>query len=504
MVDSLKNALTEANPKEKFEINLAIFREYMQINLDTSSLYVEKAFDQAKLNSDSLEITIALNGKGYILKRRGDLRGAITHFEKALGIARRNSYRKQVKYLLNNLVMSYSANSSFDKALSLSFESLKMREEEGNAEDISVALTNIGLIYDDIDDNENALLYYQKSYDFKIQNHVSYDVERALSNISFVLVDLNRFDEAESRINQVFEICNKEGCRPDILTSAYLISGMLQLHKKNYLKSEECFNKSLRYAIEFELANPLVGAYYWLASLNYELEKKSEAIYFLNKGIEIAEKSEFQKELLDCYVLYSKIYSSLGNFKDAFYYQNLHNQLNAKILNGRLINKISAIQTNFKEQENKDKINAQAEIMKFQSESIDRQKLSNILIGIVALLTIGLSIVLYKIMRQKQLINKILDARIKERTNELEISRDKWKHSHNEQAIILERISNYLKCSLSTLRGLSIIAIKDLPSDKVVYFKEVEATTEGMVMYISKYVHGNTKYGEGNENSTPS
>ena len=92
-IDSLKKVLAGANQKQLFEIQFGLFREYLPINKDSSSFYIDKALRQALIAGDSADMVNAYNAKGALFKSDGDVKKAIEVFKYALDIARRNNLR---------------------------------------------------------------------------------------------------------------------------------------------------------------------------------------------------------------------------------------------------------------------------------------------------------------------------------------------------------------------------------------------------------------------------
>ncbi len=79
----------------------------------------------------------------------------------------------------------------------------------------------------------------------------------------------------------------------------------------------------------------------------------------------------------------------------------------------------------------------------------------NFLLGGIALLTVCLLLVYYRLNLRKSLINKRLNVLVEERTAELVQNRLELQHAYDEQSIVLEKVSKNLIDTLATIRGLS-------------------------------------------------
>src|SRR5258705_10057565 len=86
----------------------------------------------------------------------------------ALGIARRNqkndeNLKGQLKFILNNAGLAYTYLGNYDKALDYHYQSLLIREEEGDKKSIRNALNNIGLVFYHLKDDDKAIQHYLRA-----------------------------------------------------------------------------------------------------------------------------------------------------------------------------------------------------------------------------------------------------------------------------------------------------------------------------------------------------
>ena len=76
------------------------------------------------------------------------------------------------------------------------------------------------------------------------------------------------------------------------------------------------------------------------------------------------------------------------------------------------------------------------------------------LFGAIAFLVIIISVILAKNNKHKQLINKLLDERVKERTRELEMNRDALQRAWQERDALISKASSDIQSSIATLKGV--------------------------------------------------
>src|SRR5690606_176761 len=135
------------------------------------------------------------------------------------------------------------------------------------------------------------------------------------------------------------------------------------------------------------------------------------------------------------------------------------------------------VEAEYRERENRAKIESQNEILALNNKVIRWQKYLNVGIGIVVLLLIAIIMLLFKRYRHKQLMNKMLDRQVFQRTRDLEFNRDVLYRACSERDQFLLKTSLDLRPHLTTLQGLCSIGSKDLRDAKAnEYFARMEST----------------------------
>ncbi len=501
-IDSLREILRTAPKAQRFEIQFSLLREYLTIDGDKAFYYGNEALATAIQTGDSLNIVKASFGKGIILKNDGNLRGAIKIFEEILPIAKRNNFRNQVKYILNNLALVHTSGASYDKALSYNFESLKIRETEGDPAEISVALNNIGLVYFELGDYENALKYYQKSYEVKIANKIEHDLERSLTNLGLVYNELGKYDKAEEKLKEAVAGCTSGECMPDIVLEINQALGVSLLNQNEYSQAEEYFNVSMKLSQKKDLPEYTSSNFYWLAELRYnQKHREDQALDFLDKSQEICKEMGYRNMSLRNYLLYSKVYSDLGDYKKVSYFQGLYIKLNGEIFNGDLIKNISRIETDYHEQENINTIAKKDEILELNQEVIAQQGTLNWLLTCIIALTSVLGIVIYRNYKKikatnlalasaKRIIevqNRLLDKQVQDKTKELVDTNESLVKVNDELDNFIYKTSHDIRGPLASLKGMVNLAIMDVKDDKALgYLSKLDLTAEKLNMVLTR------------------
>ena len=95
------------------------------------------------------------------------------------------------------MAVGYTYKAEYDKALDHHFQSLVLREKEGNKAEISITLNNIGLVYFKLHNYEGALKYYNQCLAMKQEVKDSVDLHVLYLNLGLCYLHLKKFEEAK-------------------------------------------------------------------------------------------------------------------------------------------------------------------------------------------------------------------------------------------------------------------------------------------------------------------
>ncbi len=195
----------------------------------------------------------------------------------------------------------------------------------------------------------------------------------------------------------------------------------------------------------------------------------TNALDYLNKAQLLVNEDRHKDLAIEIYRLSSDYYSKIGDNKRTNFFLRKYLKLKENMFDARMRADFMALQIQFSQKENLQRIDSQSKILMLQNDAIQKQKLLNFSYGGIAVLTIGVTLLLFKSNRQKHKINKVLDHLVAERTLELAKNRDALQHAHDERAVILKRILSDSLSYLATMKGLSYAATKDLPEEHAIY-----------------------------------
>lgn len=498
--DSLRSTLRGAKRESAFEILYQLVREKIDTDLEAALTYADQAVEAAFHEGDSLNIVRANRAKGQVQFKLNDLDGAIASFDYALGVAKRNGIAEQAKFILNGLALAYTYKANYDKALDAHFQSLVIREDEGNKNEISIAYNNIGLVYYKLRDYDQALDYFQRSLIIKREVNDQYDMDRLLINIGLCYNALHDFSRAIQFLNEALETCG-DSCNDQILTEGHLTLGLAYLDIEKTEEAEEHFKLSLTISRRnndkrFELDN-----LYNLYRTSYSDGDTIGALDYLQKAELIIDSIDYNETKKEVYIALADLYTKQNNYKQASFYQGKYVKLYDSIYNDQMIRNLARVQTKYEEREN-------IAIIASKEEALARQRKFNIAVAIIAILAGSLVFVLYRSNLVKKKVNKALsDAKetiedqnkqltslnrnlekmVDARTIELQVANEALKRVNDELDNFIYKTSHDIRGPLASLKGMCNVAIMDVKDPLALdYFQKLDATAEKLNTILTR------------------
>ena len=206
-----------------------------------------------------------------------------------------------------------------------------------------------------------------------------------------------------------------------------------------------------------------------------------------NEGL-IQSSLDYNDTIIELYIQLYKLFSKANNFEKVAYYQAKYISLKDSIYSKVRTANLMKIEAEHLEKENKEKIESQGKILALNDEVILRQKYLNVVIGLVALLLVALATVLIKVNNQTRRLNQLLDKKVKERTQELELNRDVLQRACNERDIIISKAASDIRSSFVTIKGLCHLGLKD-NGEAHHYFNKLNVTSDNFLEIMKILVH---------------
>jgi signal transduction histidine kinase len=477
-IDSLRNSLRGSlSSIDQYETLYGLTYELIDVDNNEALKSAIEAKSVAFKLKDSLKIVRASRLEASALRRLDRITEAISVSSNALGIARRNRFNEELKFLLNSTALAYTLRAEYDKALKLHFESLVIREAEGDKPQISIALNNIGLIYFKIRRYEDAIEFYNRSLRLKEEAKDDHDLDRLLINIGLCYNQLSNFNKAIESINSALQIC-KDRCSDQIKIEAEFGLGVSRYGLKQYDEASSHFLSSI------ELSKKIDNKRFQAENLVYlgkiDIAKNIDgAEQKLIEAEQLIINTGYNELLIDIYRQLSIFYSQKNRHEQASSFKGKYIVLKDSVYSAQLIENLAKVESNYAERENLATISTKQQI-------IEQQRYVSILATVVAILSGLLILLIMRVNRITRKLNSKLSEEVYKQTEKLFIAKTKLEKSNrslrdanDELDNLIYKTSHDLKGPLATLKGICNVALMDVKDEAALdYFLKLDMTSD--------------------------
>lgn len=490
-LDSIKRNLKTVFGKKRLQTLNELHMAYRLTQFDSALHYANLHYDLAQSLADSFEIVQGGRMRAYSLMDLGRNEEAAKVFIKILGIAKRNQkkypdLKKQIKLILNNAGLANMYLGNYDKALDLHYQSLTVREEEGDQKAIRTALNNIGLVFFNLKDYDRSIQYYLKAIKISEELKDFANQERVYINLGLAHNQLGKFNEAIDFFSEGFKIC-KDNCDDNIIKEGLEGLGYAYQGNRQFKRAKDNFLKSLTISRRQNDSRYSSENLFSLGRIEIELRNEKQGLAYLNEAESLVEAANLAEGKLSIYKELANYYGQRKDYKKSLLYQIKYTQFKDSIYGDKLIKNLTKVQTNYDQRENLRTIAEKNQILFLKEELLEKQKLQTLLVGFVGILLLLLIGVLYKVYRDKLLINIKLDQKVKERTTELREVNINLTRAYELRESVFQKVAHDTQNIVSAIQGLCHTAQLDLTDEKArEYMQRVEVNAGKLLSVFSR------------------
>lgn len=502
-IDSLLVMLNGArDERQVMSLNIELGWHYLNSNDAKAYEYSTEGFEAAKQIGDSADIVRSGRIRGQALRRLDRLQESIDIFTEVLPIAKRNRYTDEYKKILNSLALAYTFKAEYDKALEYNFQSLVLRESEGNKAEISITLNNIGLVYFKLRNYEGALEYFNRCVTLKQEVGDTTNLDRTYLNLGLCYLHLKKFVEAKNYTLKALAFCGSN-CDDEIIMMGEYGLGESAYWLGELDEADIHLKKSLALARQTGDKRWQAENLVYLSEVSIKRKEYDLAIASLNEADTIAKVAGYNQLLIDVYKQLSEVYHRTEDFKNASFYQKKLILLSDSLIGQELVKNIGKIQANYEERENIATI-ASKEVL------LNQQRNLNISFFVIFLLAALLVLVLQfgnrnikrvnaKLSEAKEVIqkqnaelenkNRELDIEVDKKTLDLARANQSLKQVNDELDNFIYKTSHDIRGPLASLKGMCNVALMDVTDPVALeYLRKLDATAERLNSILTRLV----------------
>jgi len=368
-------------------------------------------------------------GLGYYMQ--GEYTKALENWESSMRIYEMLGDEEGIANILSNRGSVYFTTGGYTLALEDFLEALPLAEELGDQRRIATLDLNIGSVYSEMPSSaDTAISYFERA--LQIGESIGYYdlVGLTLVNLGEQYLELKNYDSALYYFNKSLSVVSDNVDRAISLN--YM--GTIYAEKGDFEKAMAYHRDAMEMAenqnAQMEVTKVLLG----FGTTSEKQGKSRQAIEYFHKAEKKALEMGLNEDLSESYMGLSMAYASLGEYKNAFKYLSLRNEIDNATLTKDMADQTEAMLSAYQLERKQNEINLLEQQSQIEQLKAKRQRGITIGVGVVGLLILLLAGGLYNrmqfIRRTNEMINQQKDE-IESQRNEIEKQRDQIQHQHD-------------------------------------------------------------------------
>lgn len=464
--------------------------EWYKSETDFCRMFLDSAAQYYTLANDSSGIADVYNNMGLSYHSEGRYGKARNYYQQALLIRLNQKDSVGMVAAYNNLGVIYHETGNHREALFNHTRAIQIMHTIDATANLADAYINIGNIYMSISDYRAAMKSYADALRYFERNDNPRGLADAHHNLGNALTELHKHDEARENYDTGLALYDSLG-NISGQAATHRSLGKLFEHQKLYDKALSHYELSLAMSTQIVDQAGMIACYSHIGNVNLLLKRADIAISWLKRAASLAEKEKSNPLMKNVYDRLAQAYATVGNFEEAFSYQErflsvidtIYSQENAKAISQlrslyELEQQEKAIELLKKEKE----LN-QAEI------NVQRIRFAGLLTATLLLLFI--LIILYFVLQQKRQSHHLLQKQkeqIEDQNLTLAHTNDRLTTLNEEKNHLMGVVAHDLKNPLSQIKGLTSIIMQD--SDQLsITQKKFLSMIEGSADRLTAMIH---------------
>jgi signal transduction histidine kinase len=368
---------------------------YYQSDYDQALNLYTTAMDYYKRNNMIIGITRCLNNIGLIYKNKGDYVAALSSYEESIKQLDTIEHAYDISQAYINMGNVFVFLGSYERALEYFQNALVISEREGFSKNVSLILSNSGVVQNKITNYEEAERLYRRSLLVSQANNDRVQVSNCLINIGTNYADMGEPRKGLDFVERGLAI-KKELENERRISNCYIHLAQIYQQLEEPDSAIMFFNFAIPIKEQLGDQEGLVRCYLGLGSLNLERGQYVTAAQMIDRATDIATEIKTREHIADALELKRQIAVARGDFRSAYEYGMDYHLYNDSLVDEATYRAGMEMEFRYRskvlEQENE---NLRIQASLDQALMKRRNGILHTIVGVAALLAIGLLLVVY-------------------------------------------------------------------------------------------------------------
>lgn len=371
--------------------------------------------------------------RGLIHRELGLLKETLNDFKKTLDYAKLTKNNSSIAGAYGNIGYSLDDLGQHKEALTSFIQGLKIYEQIKDSAGMINLNINIGTLCFNTRDISSAEKYFNTA--LQLCSAVNDTIKMVIihDNLSSISYESGNYSASREHANLALKI---RDIIKDTLgkSHSYANLGSCFLAEKKYEKAVKFYNEALIIAKQFQQKQLIIHYQLTLANTLLEFNQLDNALQQAKDATALAKEFGSPNELIFAYYLMSNIYHKQNNYREAFTYQKLYNNLNDSIFTVDKNKQLEELKTKYGTEKKELEINSLKQKTEIQQLALSKSRSL-----LIALTSIAILIILLAVLFIRQ--NKLRSQQTK-----MEIEQKLFRSQMNPHFIFnsLTAIQNYV------------------------------------------------------------
>ncbi len=403
-------------------------------------------YDKCKI--DTTKIDILLNNSDFLID--ADSKRLIEYCELALKITQKNDDKSRQSSLLCLLSQGYEQIGRIAEAFGYINQNVRIATQINDLKGIGMAKMNLGVCYNEIGNYSLAIKYYEECLEYfsKLKDTLSVCIsDIALSDAYF---KSNNPDSSLIHLQQAEKV--------SLIKDNYLLDYIFTNYAETYFLKKE-YNLAKQYALKgIAISQPsnnlyaLSAEYLVIAKISLATNDFSNATINVQKGLKLAEETDFKENLINAYDIYSQILEKENKFAEALRYKTLFINTKLKVETSVNANILQAY-----ENVKKDEEFAEIKAKDLKKDAVlKNERFAIIIITLILFMVTGITLLIYYSR------NKLKESNLEliKKNEQILLQAENIKELNSLKDRLFSIVSHDLKSPLVNLKGMLGLLIK--------------------------------------------